>query len=397
MQPALTPEAGAKFRMVELDIQPLLGLVRLARLPAAKIAELVVQTHASPDLAHTCMQMFHLLLALEQRDFALEMQARALAQRRLHRMAGPERPLIRLLALMAPGDMLDNTPLEFVVDNSDIRLDLLYLVPGQALPQTVPDHDILMVAIGESDKNRPLLDQAQSWLIDWPRPVLNAPQAVRRCARETVYQLLHDLPGLLVPATRRCSREQARQARMPFTIRPVDTQGGMGLAKIDAAAELDTFFHQHPDTDYYLCDYVDYRSADGCYRKCRIALIAGHPYLCHLAISDHWMVHYRSAGMDLDAAKRVEEATMMAGFDSDFALRHGPALQCIAGQLGLDYVVLDCAETRDGRLLLFEADSRGWIHATDPIELFPYKPAVMQKAFDAFRAMLLRHMQQRPS
>ena len=51
------------------------------------------------------------------------------------------------------------------------------------------------------------------------------------------------------------------------------------------------------------------------------------------------------------------------------------------------------SETRDGRLLLFEADSRGWIHATDPVDLFPYKPAVMQKAFDGFRTMLLKHMQ----
>jgi hypothetical protein len=182
---------------------------------------------------------------------------------------------------------------------------------------------------------------------------------------------------------------------MPFTIRPVDTQGGIGLAKIDNAAGLEVFLDLYPDTDYYLSDYVNYRSADGLFRKCRVALIDGQPYICHLAISEHWMVHYRSAGMELDAGKRAEEAAMMAGFDSDFALRHGPALQTIAQRLALDYVVLDCGETRDGRLLLFEADSRGWIHSTDPVERFPYKPAVMQQAYDAFRAMLLRRMPQR--
>ncbi|HEY8908459.1 MAG TPA: RimK family alpha-L-glutamate ligase, partial [Rhodoferax sp.] len=66
-------------------------------------------------------------------------------------------PTIRLLALMAPGDMLDNTGFEFVVDDSDIRLELLYLLPGQVLPQTLPEHDLLIVAIGESDKNAPQL------------------------------------------------------------------------------------------------------------------------------------------------------------------------------------------------------------------------------------------------
>jgi hypothetical protein len=55
-------------------------------------------------------------------------------------------------------------------------------------------------------------------------------------------------------------------------------------------------------------------------------------------------------------------------------------------------VVIDCAEDRDGQLLLFEADTRGWIHASDPIELFPYKPRIMQKAFDAFVAMLRHRM-----
>ncbi|ODV09484.1 MAG: hypothetical protein ABT20_10755 [Rubrivivax sp. SCN 70-15] len=99
--------------------------------------------------------------------------------------------------------------------------------------------------------------------------------------------------------------------------------------------------------------------------------------------------------MELSASKRDEEAAAMAGFDAGFGARHRAALEAIAHRLGLDYVVLDAAETRDGRLLLFEADSRGWIHATDPVDLFPYKPAVMQKAFDAFRAMLERHAQHR--
>ncbi|HEY8908460.1 MAG TPA: hypothetical protein VIM63_20780 [Rhodoferax sp.] len=222
--------------------------------------------------------------------------------------------------------------------------------------------------------------------------MLNAPRFIRRCARETVYELLHDIPGLLVPATRRLDREQVRQAAMPFTIRPVDTQGGNGLVKIDRAAELEVFFDQYPETDYHVADFVDYRSDDGHYRKFRIVLIDGHPYLCHLAVSEHWMVHYRSAGMELDADKRAEEAHAMASFDTDFALRHQQALQTIASRLGLDYVVLDGSETRDGRLLLFEADSRGWIHATDPVDLFPYKPAIMQKAFDGFRTMLLKRL-----
>jgi hypothetical protein len=54
----------------------------------------------------------------------------------------------------------------------------------------------------------------------------------------------------------------------------------------------------------------------------------------------------------------------------------------------LDYVTIDCTEDQDGCLLVFEADSRGIIHAADPVHIYPYKPAVMQKAFAAFTTLL---------
>jgi hypothetical protein len=133
---------------------------------------------------------------------------------------------------------------------------------------------------------------------------------------------------------------------------------------------------------------VDYQSADGLYRKLRIVLIDGAPFICHLAISSHWMVHYLSAGVAESAEKRLEEQRMMESFDQDFAWRFQMQLREIARALQLDYVTIDCAEGPDGALLVFEADSRGIIHAADPVHIYPYKPAVMQKAFDAFAALL---------
>ncbi len=296
---------------------------------------------------------------------------------------------------MGPGDMVDNTPFEFVVENSDVRLDLLFVMPDRELPAAIPDHDIAIVAVCQSDRNEPLLARLHEALADWPRPVLNRPQAIARCAREAAYALLDDVPGLDMPQTRRLAREHIAWTGVPFTIRPIDTHAGEGLTRIDDEHGLHRFLEAHRDPDFYLARYVDYRSADGLHRKYRIALIDGRPYVCHVAISEHWIVHYRSAGMELSPSKRDEEAAAMEGFDRGFGARHRSALETIAHRLGLDYVVLDGAETQDGRLLLFEADSRGWIHATDPVELFPYKPAIMQKAFDAFRAMLEHHAQRR--
>lgn len=81
---------------------------------------------------------------------------------------------------------------------------------------------------------------------------------------------------------------------------------------------------------------------------------------------------------------------MVLEMQSDFAERHHEALFIIADRLDLDYVAIDCAETKDCELLLFEADPRCWIHATDPVEISPYKQAIMQKAVDAFRSLLLK-------
>jgi hypothetical protein len=133
---------------------------------------------------------------------------------------------------------------------------------------------------------------------------------------------------------------------------------------------------------------VDYRGVDGLFRKYRVALIDGQPFLCHLAISKHWMIHYLNAGMSESAEKRAEEAQAMATFDDTFARRHAAALGAVQDRMGLDYLVLDCGETRDGRLLLFEADQCMVVHAMDSSDLFPYKAPQMRKVFDAFARML---------
>jgi hypothetical protein len=85
--------------------------------------------------------------------------------------------------------------------------------------------------------------------------------------------------------------------------------------------------------------------------------------------------------MHESAAKRAEEAAMFATFDDGFAARHAGALAAICERLPLDYFGIDCAETKDGRLLVFEADVALIVHNIDPPDLYPYKPPAMLKLF----------------
>jgi len=383
-----------------MHLEPILSMAALARTPDEKIPELITQIISRPGNANLYMNQFQLFSIFGNKSFALDMQSLALQEGTIYRIEGSKSPSIRLLALMAPGDATDNAPLDYLIENTDIQLDLLYLIPGQPLPAALPEHDVMIVAAGESGKNRAVLQTLDPLIECWPRPVLNPAKYILNCSRDNVYQKLKDLPGLTIPPTRRVSRQalvalsnEHEAPHSPYTVRPLDSQAGYGLAKIDSAAALAAYLTASNAQEFYTSQFIDYRSKDGLYRKVRIALIDGAPYVSHLAISEHWIVHYGSARMSEHAERRQEEAQFMRDFDTGFAQRHRNALRRVSERLKLDYVVIDCAETMGGDLLIFEADNRGWVHATDPVERYPYKQATMQKLFAAFRAMLLSAMQ----
>ncbi len=86
----------------------------------------------------------------------------------------------------------------------------------------------------------------------------------------------------------------------------------------------------------------------------------------------------------------------MEGFDAGFARRHASAFAALHRRIGLDYFAVDCAETQDGGLLIFEADVAMIVHDLDPPDLYPYKKSQMRKVFDAFEALLRRLAQGPP-
>jgi glutathione synthase/RimK-type ligase-like ATP-grasp enzyme len=179
--------------------------------------------------------------------------------------------------------------------------------------------------------------------------------------------------------------------RFPIIVRPVGSHAGKGLVKLDHPDGVADYLPAMQEQAFFVTPFIDYRRADGQFRKSRIAVIDGHPFVCHMAISDHWMIHYMNAGMAESAAKRAEEARFMDSFDADFAHRHAAAFAAITARLGLDYYGIDCAETLDGQLLIFEVDTSMIVHAMDPIDVFPYKQPQMRKVFAAFRDMLAKH------
>ena len=171
-------------------------------------------------------------------------------------------------------------------------------------------------------------------------------------------------------------------------MRPLGSHAGTDLDKVADGTELGAYLDRVGGDEFYLSRFIDYSGADGLFRKYRVVLIAGKPYICHFAISKHWMIHYLNAGMAESLEKRQQEAACMLHFDQEFALRHRAALADIDERIGLEYVGIDCAETLDGQLLIFEIDNAMIVHGMDPVDMYAYKKPVMQKVFTGFRALL---------
>jgi hypothetical protein len=387
-----------------------MGLARLAKLAFDGTdlnplwQDLLARAIAAPDNAATLMDLSILANLMGRRHERLVLQAHALEVQRLYRQpAKSDGPAgLRVLALMTPGDFMANVPLEFLLENSTVTLDILYLIPGTPLPDRLPAHDVAFAAVTELDQNREAFRQLAVVTSSWARPLLNRPERVARLSRDGAWRLLKSAPGVVFPINARIDRLTLEEvgggaiaieqlldgASFPVVVRPIDSNAGNGLAKLDEPSAIGRYLADRPEAGFYLAPFVDYRGSDGLYRKYRVVLIDGRPYACHMAISEHWMIHYLNAGMTESAAKRAEEARFMAEFDDDFAVRHQTALTAIAERIGLDYVGLDCGETRDGRLLVFEVGTNMIVHAMDPPTLFPYKRPQMEKVFAAFVAML---------
>lgn len=389
--------------------EPLMGLARLMRRAfvgedlAPLGASLIARAQADTGDAEALMDLSTVLHLTGNPKLALSVQSQALATRQIfHLPAAGGKTGLTLLALMAPGDLTANTPLEALVENSDIAVEMLYLLPGQALPDAVPDHDVALVAMSESDANREILKELESVAPFWPRPLLNRPERIAQLSRDGAARRLRGVPGVLMPMTVRVGRDLlARAGReelyvpdiledgaFPLIVRPVDSHAGHDLAKVDDAPALAAYLAGTTADAFYVAPFIDYRSADGLFRKFRIVLMQGKPFAGHMAISSHWMIHYLNAGMADSPEKRAEEARFMANFDTDFAPRHQAALAEIQERLGLDYLGIDCGETADGKLLIFEVDHAMIVHGMDPVDVYPYKQPQMAKVFGAFRQML---------
>src|SRR6201996_9451286 len=117
----------------------------------------------------------------------LELQAAAIEQCRFYRTvhgtgAGP-----KILAFMTPGDLMANTPIDFLLEGSDAEVTVCYVTDSLPSPAEVPEHDVAFLAISQAADGSAALAKLAGAFDSWPRPVINGrPGLIAALSRDGV-------------------------------------------------------------------------------------------------------------------------------------------------------------------------------------------------------------------
>ncbi len=292
------------------------------------------------------------------------------------------------LVLCVAGPWHRNVPLDFVVDAERWTMHRWYL-PDAAFDRgdvELPAYDVVVNAIGESVAAQPALEAAERFIAAQAKPSINDPRKIAGTARDRLAATLAGIPGCGTGAVRRVTRDALLQIAdgFPLVVRPSDAHGGRGLERVDDAAAAAAYAARVPAATYDVGAFVDYRSADGFYRKYRVMFVGGVPFAYHLALDESWMIHYHRAPMGAHEWMRDEERRFLQA-PGDVLPGWETTLRAAGAAVGLDYFGIDCTVLPDGSLFVFEADAAMLVHGFDPD---PDKRAAFEQIRAALAALL---------
>jgi len=331
---------------------------------------------------------------------ALARRHRDIAYGACNLIASPAAHPVRRVLVLASADQA-NSPDRYLLPTHRYSRYIWFVeYAKEAQAQALPPHDVVFNAIGDHDSTLPTADNVAQFLSVTKRPVLNPPDKIARTPRHMAAQRLRGVPNLVVPATLRLTG--AELARLgprgalaasglptPMLVRPIGSHGGDGLTLLtdfDDAVAVEGAFSAA--CDHYLTAFRDFRSTDGLYRKYRMFLVDRQPYPYHLAIADHWLVHYRTSGTPDHSERLAEELRFLESPESVLGRAGLEAIRAIGQRLDLEFCGVDFSVLPDGRVLLFEANATMLAHLEASDGPLAYKNVYIDNILKAFWRVL---------
>jgi len=196
-------------------------------------------------------------------------------------------------------------------------------------------------------------------------PFFNDPDKVVLTTRDNIYTLLHGIEKLNVPKTIRIQPKtpaeiyeaiKQEKFKFPVILRQAGYHGGINTILVKDKTEQ---FHAFAldGRDYYLTQFTDY-AENKTYKKFRLAIVKGEPFIRHVIYSDSWMVHSGSRSfMEKHPEYIQKEKKLIQTFNTKIKPHILPTVQKIYKTIGLDYFGIDCYIDKNHNITVFEINA----------------------------------------
>lgn len=308
---------------------------------------------------------------------------------------------IRRVLVLCVGRTSGNIPFEILLPTTTCtRIKYVIDYAPEMEDEWLPEYDLVFNAIGEPDIASLFADRLQRFVSRCARPILNPPEVVTLTQRHRLAAFMGDIEEVVnMPCIRLDGPPNSRAAlayqlaqkglTFPILIRPVGSHGGKQFERCETMEQLELQIRAINDI-CYLTSYCEYVSADGYYRKYRIIYVDRKPLPYHLAISEHWKVHYETAGMEQHLWRIDEEYRFLQDPEKVLGARAMSTLAYIGSRLNFDYGGIDFTLLPDGRILVFEANPTMLVHREHSDSGLAHKNFFVQRIVDAFEKLLAR-------
>jgi hypothetical protein len=278
------------------------------------------------------------------------------------------------------------------------RLTLGRRLPFAAGAANLSAYACIVNMMTDPELHRQPLENLRRLLAGYGGKIVNRPQAVLQSGRDKIAAALAGTPGLRVPKVARLAGGKPRMAvktierlgvAYPLIVRQAGTHTGNIVGLIESEEALLPAIARAGD--YFATEFVDYRSADGLFRKYRVFFLGERIVFRHMIISDEWSVHGGSRmRFMVDRRELMEEEKRLFSlpegpFPADFQTLFGE----IRSRIALDFFGLDFGIDRSGEAVLFEANATMNFFPPVADPRFDYLMATWPAARDAFRDLVL--------
>lgn len=236
--------------------------------------------------------------------------------------------------------------------------------------------------------------------------IFNDPEKVVDTTRDRIYQRFHKMPGIYVPKVIRAKPTSVKNTleiakengiHSSFLMRPCGAHESQNLHRIDSKNKQLLEQYSFDGTEYYLTEFVDYKSEDGLYHKARLVFIGENICPRHYMTGESWMVHGSLHESYMAHHPETKEAEL--NFVNNYQKIINPVtlktFKEIYRQTGLDYLGFDFAIRPDGSALIFEINPAQ--NAFMPVNFnnFPYMKDVRNNIIKALNAAVASKIKQK--